>query len=220
VTGPNEQLNIVKSGKIESVYVRAITTGNKLLLIQNQPRQNLYDLIISRVHNHPSLEIHMAMLKKWKEEFHLGYLAWKEENGNKGLDDFLKLLQQKGSSIVAPLTISNWLNGYTLRPQDELDMYRLGEVLNIKFIKENYRRIYTAASRIVGIHISLSRKLNEWLNNKAFTSDRDDMEIIDEEVGLTFGELKSSIKILQVERINIITEPLLVTSLGRLEKVH
>jgi hypothetical protein len=46
------------------------------------------------------------------------------------------------------------------------------------------------------------------------------MEIIDEEVGLTFGELKSSIKILQVERINIITQPLLVTSLGRLEKVH
>lgn len=220
VTGPDEQLNIVKSGKIESVYVRAITTGNKLLLIQNQPRQNLYDLIISRVHNHPSLEIHMAMLKKWKEEFHLGYLVWKEENANKGLDDFLKLLQQKGSSIVAPLTISNWLNGYTLRPQDELDMYRLGEVLNIKFIKENYRRIYTAASRIVGIHISLSRKLNEWLNKKAFTSDRDDMEIIDEEVGLTFGELKSSIKILQVERINIITQPLLVTSLGRLEKVH
>lgn len=220
LAGPNDQLNIVKSGKVESVYVKAITAGSKLLLIQNQPRQNLYDLIISRVHNHPSLEIHMAMLKKWKEEFHLGYLIWKEENANKGLDDFLKLLQQKGSSIVAPLTISNWLSGHTLRPQDELDMYRLGEVLRIKFIKDNYRRIYTAASRIVGIHISLSRKLNEWLNKKVFSSDKDDMEIIDEEVGLTFGELKSSIKILRVENINIINQPLLATNLGRLEKVH
>ncbi|MGC4036049.1 MAG: DrmE family protein [Chitinophagaceae bacterium] len=216
----NEQLNIIRSGKIESVYVRSISVGTNLLVIHNQTRQNLYDLIISRVHNHPSLIIHTGMLKKWKEEFYLSYLIWKDTNKGKGILQFLHLLQTKGSSITSALTVSNWLDGTTLRPLDELDIYRVGEVLNIKFVKDNYKRIYNAASRIVGIHITLSRKLNEWLNKKSFGSEKDDMEIIDKEIGLTFGELRSSINILKVENVLPYNQPIISNELGKLEKIN
>lgn len=215
----SEQLNVIMRGKLESIYVKAISIGTKIMIIQNQSRQNLYDLILSRVHNHPSLEIHMAMLKKWKEELQFNYMVWKESNNGNCVNELLQLLRVKGSAVTSVLTIQNWLNGETLRPQDEMDMYRIGEVLNVKFIKDNYKRINAAAARIVGIHISLSRKLNDWIGKNAYQNNMDDMEIIDKELGLTFGELKSSIRMLTVKGISSFKSSYWLSNLGILEKI-
>ena len=188
IVDPKEQVNVVRQGKVEKTFVRALRTSEKILFIENQSRQGLYDLIIGRVHNHPSLELHLGMLRKWKEDFHLGYTKWKEDNPSWGLWEFLQILKEKGSGITTALTVNNWVNGYVMRPQDPEDLRRIGEILDLKFLKENYTKVYNAASRIVGIHISLSRKLNDWLENRASNYQRDDMELIDDELGLTFGE--------------------------------
>lgn len=219
VVGGNEQVSIVKQGKTDKIYVGALRVDDKVILIENQSRQSLYDLILARVHNHPSLEIHLGMLKKWKEDFYLGYTKWKTENPNNGLWNFLQMLQVNGSRITTALTVNNWVNGYVMRPQDEEDLRRIGEILNLKFLKENYNKVNNAASRIVGIHIRLSRKLNNWIESKASDYQKDDAELIDDELGLTFGELRGSIKVLRVKSIREINTPTLRTHLGRLERV-
>lgn len=218
IVDPHDQISVLRDGKIDKIYARGIRQGDRIVLIENQSRHSLYDLIIARVHNHPSLEIHLGLLKKWKEDFYCGYSIWKQDRRNNVLGEFLKILQTKGSRITTALTINNWVNGYVMRPQDEEDLRRIGEILDLSFLKENYHKVNAAASRIIGIHISLSRKLNEWLENRAKNFQHDDMELIDEELGLTFGELRSSIKVLKVIEVRDKCEPTLRNHLGRLEK--
>lgn len=223
VVDPYEQVNILRNGKVEKIYVRGVRQGERVVLIENQSRQSLYDLIIARVHNHPSLEIHLAMLKKWKEDFYLKYTRWKEICQDKELspiDVLLYVLQEKGSNITSLLTINNWVNGVVMSPHDPKDLLRLGEILDIQFLKENYLRVHKAASRIAGIHRGLSRKLNNWIEDRAVNFHHDDLDLIDEELGLTFGELRSSIKVLKVLDVRELAEPTLKTHLGRLEKVN
>ena len=214
----NDKLNVINDLK-EGVYSRAIKVGDRILVILNQARQSLFDLVLSRVHSHPSLEIHFAVLRKWSEELHLGYIIWQEQNKNKGIDDVLKLLQEKGSSITTRIAVNNWVTGITLRPQDEKDIMRIGEILKSKFIIDNYRRIFAAAARIVGIHITLARKLNDWITKQGYQNDKHDSELIDEEVGLTLGDVKSSFRIFTVQNIKKVERQILENSLGVLEKI-
>jgi hypothetical protein len=213
-----DEVSLLKNGKIDKIFIGAIRHGDKVVFIENQSRRNLYDLILTRIHNHPSLEVHLAMLKKWKEEFYLGFTIWKEDKFNHNLSDFLLTLQNKGSEINTELTVNNWVNGYVMRPHDQEDLRRIGEIIKSKFLIDNYKSVANAASRIVGIHISLSRKLNTWMEEKSKDFHRDDMELIDEELGLTFGDLRSSIKVLKVSGVRRLKGPVLSSYLGRLER--
>ena len=214
----DEKVNLIKAGKIEALFVRSVRLKDKLLVIHSKSRESLYDLIISRIHTHPSLEIHMALLRKWREEFFKKYLLWKNQGEKRNLNEFLCLLQDKGSDITSTLAVNNWLDGTTLRPNDEMDIYRIGEVLGINFFTDNYKKIAKAASRVSGIHIALSRKLNNWLQGNVMGSSNEDMEILDEEVGLTVGDLRSSIKILTVKSIESVAQTTMMRDLGTLEK--
>jgi hypothetical protein len=217
IVSEDQQLNVIQKGKIELVFVRALIPGMKIFIVEDSARKNLYDLILSRVHNHPSLAIHMGFLHKWKEEFHIGYLIWKETKTQAEMQNFLKQMQSKGSNIVTPLTIINWISGNTLRPIDSENIRRVGEIINSNFIIKNYREIHKAASRIVGIHIRLARQINHLLTINDI--ERSQFEIIDPTTGLTFGELMSSGKILSIKNIEISSPQILVSELGLLQKV-
>ena len=213
---PDNEMNVLKNGKIDKIFVKALRKGDKVLLIENQAKRSFYDLILSRVHNHPSLEIHLGLLKKWKEEFYLGFTIWKGSQSGNFLRAFLNLIQLKGSTIITELTINNWVNGYVMCPLDPLDLYRIGDILKVKFLIDNYQKIHNAASRIAGIHRGLSRKLNSWIENKTSNLLKDDLEVIDNELGLTFGELRSSIRILEVVEIQGLKGTILKSALGKL----
>ncbi|MBI3137852.1 MAG: hypothetical protein HYZ15_04635 [Sphingobacteriales bacterium] len=214
----DDKVNIVKQAGIDKVFVRSVKHGDRLLVVHNSSRESLYDLIISRIHTHPSLEIHMTVLRRWREEFVKKYLFWKNKMSGRNLSEFLSILQDKGSDITTTLAVCNWLDGTTLRPYDKMDILRVGEILDISFVKDNYTRIAKAASRIAGIHIALSRKLNTWLQGGLGSNAIDDLEILDKETGLMVGDLKSSIRIFTVQSINEINESVLVKEIGILEK--
>ncbi len=61
--------------------------------------KNLYDLIISRVHKHPSIELHIAIIRRWQEELRMAYEHWRiqpicqvelKDYGNRDLDGLLR----------------------------------------------------------------------------------------------------------------------------------
>lgn len=215
---PNEQVNIIKNKEVVKIFARAIATGNLILCIQNQVRKDLFDLLIERIHNHRALSFHLHLLQKWREEFYMSYMRWKDSNAGNNLDEFWKLLKTNGADIVSSLTVSNWLHGYTLRPQDTTNILRVGNALNNKFIVDHHNEIANAASRIVGLHIQLSKKLKKWLEGGAYNLEKDDMVMVDEELGLTLGELRSSMKILRVLEIKTVNIPTLRNTIGILQK--
>jgi len=87
----------------------------------------------------------------------------------------------------------------------------------MNFVKEHYRRIHNAASRLRGLHRGLSNRLNRWLEQEtAGTAAQSDEDVIDEDLGLRFGDFRSSLQVLAVEETATIAGPFLRTSLGRI----
>ena len=73
--------------------------------------------------------------------------------------------------------------------------------------------------RCRGLHRGLSKRLNRWLEQQAAgTAAQSDDEVIDEELGLSFGDFRSSLQVLKVERTATIDGPFLRTTLGRVRR--
>jgi len=223
---PNETINAVVNvptgAKIDERYVRALKTGDTVLFIHGQRRQNLYDLILSRIHRHPSIELHVALIRRWQEDFKRAYGQWEGQSvsdqrggGHRDLNGLLRAMHQRGCNLSCALTIQFWLAGRTLCPNDPEDLRRLAEVLDLSFVRQHYRRIHGAATRLRGLHIGLSLKLNSWLRQQASGSpDQLGDEVIDQQLGLTFEDFRSSLLNLQVKSVQIMTGPFLRSSLG------
>jgi hypothetical protein len=106
-----------------------------------------------------------------------------------------------------------------LCPRDPQDLIRVAEVLNMTFVKQFHKFIIQAANRLRGLHRSLSLKLNHWLTEHATGGVyKNDDDLIDSELGLTFGDVRRSLLVLRVIEIRNVAGPFLRGSLGKAQK--
>lgn len=219
---PDETINVVvatPSGhQIDERYVRSLHPGDRVIVIYGQQRQNLYDLIISRVHRHPAIELHLALIRRWQDDLSGAYYRWRQ-HGVRNVEELLRQMRSRGSALISPLTLRQWLSGETLCPQGEQDLQRLAEVLDLGFVRQYHRRIYQAANRLRGLHRGLAHRLNSWLEQQAagLVTGSDD-DLIDSELGLTFGDFRSSLLILRVAAVQSVAGPFMRSSLGKLRR--
>ncbi|MBA3946357.1 MAG: hypothetical protein H0X37_17570 [Herpetosiphonaceae bacterium] len=219
----NDMLQVVvgkNDAHIEERYVRSLRQHDRILFIVGQRRQNLYDLIIARVHAHPAIELHLALVRRWHEELPNAYGRWKQQHGG-SLDGLLAALKSEGSRLMSTQTLRLWLAGQVLCPEDAGDLRRLARVLDMPFVRDNYRQIDKAARRLRGIHIALANRLNRWLQQEAVGAlqiGEPDTSVLDKELGLTFSDFRASLLILSVESIQERKELYLRSSLGQLER--
>ncbi|HKW17946.1 MAG TPA: hypothetical protein VJO35_10590 [Terriglobales bacterium] len=219
---PSETINVVTEAggthKADERHVTALRKGDRVVVIHGQRRQSLYDLIIARVHRNPAFELHIALIRRWREDFGVAYDHWRQY-GVRNLDELLNLLRQRGSMLTSPFTLRLWLWGRTLCPDDIEDLRRVAEVLDMGFVQEHYRRIGVAAARLRGLHRGLSNRLNHWLDRQAQGSSATDWdEQIDSELGLRFADFRNSLLILRVNNVQVVNGPFLRNGLGRLER--
>lgn len=215
----DQQINFIapRTRKVEERFVRALRVGDAALIVPSQPRQSLYALIISRVHQHPSIELHLALLRRWREELQSGYKRWASRHRDP-IGTLLNELKGAGSTVTSTLALRFWLNGATLCPIDAGDILRVAEILDLPFVRSRHRQIGNAASRIRGLHRGLSNRLNRWLNDQARAAgDSHDAEIIDPSLGLTFGDLRSSLVVADVLSIREVPGPFLRDTLGYIQ---
>ncbi len=219
----DDMINVVQDGTLDPRYVRSLRVGERVLLIHGQQRQSLYDLIISRVHRHPSIQLHLAMIRRWQEDLRVAFQHWQSdaanpaelrERGVRDLSGLLRGIQARGSQLVSTLTLSFWLRGFVLCPLDPEDLRRVAEVLDMGFVRQYHGRIVKAANRLRGLHRGLSLKLNRWLESHATGEvHKSDDDVLDEELGLTFGDVRNSLLVLRVVAIQNIAGPFLRSNL-------
>ncbi|MCY3867913.1 MAG: hypothetical protein OXG87_00075 [Gemmatimonadetes bacterium] len=192
---PDAKLNVIIQGSDSSLelrYVSSLRSGNHVLFIHGQRRQNLYELVVQRVHNHPAFALHVELVKHWQRDVAVAYRRWCQAGDrSRNITDLLAALQALGSSIAVSQTVEGWVQGLRLCPNDKEDLRRLAEVLNMDFVIQNYQLIFRAAERLRGKHRSWGRQLNHWLLHG--TSSKSEVELFDEELGLSFGDLRGSL---------------------------
>lgn len=196
-----------------------VRVGDKILFIRGQKRQNLYDLLISRIHGHPSVEIKLKLIKRWHEEFRTSFEKEKIKKG-RTLDNLLYSIQNRGSKITSSQTLGLWLSESTIAPIDREDLRYLAEELDLVFVKKYYKEIFAAAQRIRGIHVGFANKLNHWLLDQAkgiVNDEKNVSDFIDEELGITLQDFKDSLLILSVKNVESKNGLFYKDDLGKLE---
>lgn len=217
---PDAKLNVIIQGSSNSLelrYVSSLRSGNQVLFIHGQRRQNLYELVIQRVHNHPAFALHVELVKRWQRDVAVAYRRWCQSGDrSRNITDLLAALQARGSTIAVSLTVEGWVQGLRLCPKDKEDLRRLAEVLNMDFVIQNYQLIFRAAERLRGKHRGWGRQLNHWLLHG--TSSRAEVELFDEELGLSFGDLKGSLLHLHILTLQSVQGPFYRGNLGEIKK--
>lgn len=217
---PEEKLNVIleigAGRRTEERFVRSVRAGDRILIIHGQKRQSLYDLVISRVHNHPAMEIHLALIGKWQEELAESFRARRREGWT--ADDVLARIQEHGSLITSTQTIRLWVLGQVLAPEDPKDLLRLAKSMDMQFVEMYHARINNAARRIRGLHRGLSTRLNRWLKEQVSNAVDADLEIFDDELGLSFQDFRDSLEVHTVERSESVNGIFLRERLGTFER--
>jgi len=221
---PDDRINVIVMGEkgqqIDKRYIRALKPSDRVIAIPEQRRQSLYDLILSRVHGHPTIELHLALIRRWQQDLELAYRRWRL-HGVRNLDELLWQMQRRGSQLTHPMTLRGWLSGNILCPEDPDDLRRLAEILEMSFVVSHHQRIYQAAKRLRGLHRVLARRLNSWLEEQASGSIKaKDGDVLDAELGITFGDFRNSLLILRVQEVQPIMGLFLRSSLGRFERTN
>ncbi|MCO6512285.1 MAG: hypothetical protein J5I65_15990 [Aridibacter famidurans] len=216
---PDATLNVLtqQSGNhdLQPRYMRAIRTNDLILFIHGQRRQNLYELIVQRIHNHPAFAIHTELIARWQRDIVTSYNQWCKKWGHqRGAEELYMALHSRGCTR-SKQAVAQWVQGLRLRTQDREDMRRLAEVLGMDFVRRHYRRIHDAAGRIHGIHIQLGKMLTDWLLHGHSAAG----ELLDRELGLSFEDLKSSLLRLRVKSKQIVDGPFYHEHLGTLEQL-
>jgi hypothetical protein len=196
--------------------VRSLRLGDAVLFINGQHRQNLYDLIISRVHDHPTFALHISLIERWQDE-----LVTCFKKARIPLSMVLSQMRAKGSRLQTETAIRFWLWGQVMCPRDAKDLQRIANILDMPFVKQYHRQIDRAASRLRGIHSSLARRLNTWLEQEALSSNPQSFNaVVDEELGLEFKDFQEALMILTVASITEEEGLFLVSDLGWLKAIH
>jgi hypothetical protein len=216
----DDEINVVTSGPtgpaVDVRYVRSIRPRDRIVLIHGQRRQSLYQLIVSRIHRDPAIELHLALVRRWQDDLITAFERWRHGGGT--VDTLLQRMRDLGSSLVSPLTIRHWLGRKTIAPDSPDDLARLAQALDLSFVREHYRRIDRAAARLRGLHRGLAIRLNRWLEQQATGASGSDDDIFDEELGLRFSDFRDSLLIVAVNSVDEVQGPFLRSHLGKVER--
>lgn len=215
---PDDRVTVVLGGGkrgSEERFVRAVRAGDVVLAMPGQRRQSLYALLVSRVHRHPAIQLHLTLVERWHAELEeaIRRLTVSDTGGVYGL---LRQIRTRGSSITSVVTVYAWIRGAILCPQDPKDLLRVAEALDMAFTREHYRRIHAAANRIAGLHRSLSHRIGRWMEQQLSGGYGAD-ELVDEldaDWGVRFSDFRDSLLLLRTEDAIEVPGPFLRARLG------
>jgi len=214
--GHNDMINFIcRDNSMERRYARAARPGDRILYIHGESRQNLYELLLSRVHNHHSIRAHVEYIQAWQQEVYDKVSAYLRRGHT--LDDLHTEMVSRGSSIQTSAAVYFWARGWVMRPRDPEDLRRLSEILDMPFTRKCYNLIHRAGDRIHGLHIQLSQRLKAWIL-KGAEGDHMRDEVIDQELQLTFGDVQDALLLLEVKDVEEVQGLYFRGTLGRLEK--
>ena len=219
----DDYVNVIRRSpegvKVEPRYSRSLRVSDEILLVQGEHRRGVYDLLVSRVHSHPTITPWLQLVDRWHQDLRRAFMDAKRRSGAT-FEGVLAALGKQGSAITTSASVRGWVLGFTLAPSDWQDIQRLGAILDISFAKQYAREIGNAAGQLAGLHRSLSNRLNRWLESEdagaAVLSSA--QAVIDAELGLTIEDFKHSLVRGRIASISQVHGPFLRSHLGHLRR--
>ena len=181
------------------------------MLIHGQRRQNLYDLIVSRVHRVSAIGLRVALVRQWQDDLVLAYVVEAAREPQPGCaarahEGARQRAHEHGDAAAvaaAPDPVSGRQGGPAAARGGA------GDGVRERALSTHIRgsKSFTRAASRLG-------EPPEQVAGAAGGRSEEDEAVVDENLGLRFGDFRSSLQVLVVEGVATIEGPFLRTTLG------
>jgi hypothetical protein len=143
----------VENGKIHEGSPRNLKQGVHVVLLDNDEKKTLLDLIIEIFDLEQRVDKYLISL--WKERL----MKFIEEYES-SYADFYRLYKRRGGRREYQ-TVLNWVKGNVIAPEDQTDLFIIGKILEDAEIIADYQLIDREVGKLRGIHRNIGRKLRK-----------------------------------------------------------
>ena len=158
--------------------------GDYIIIIDNDEKKSLLSLIVD-FSNFKSM-INMSLVEYWKLEF-LNYI----ESNDLGYRDIYNIYWDLGGDKTYPAVIG-WCKGEVIAPQDAIDLYILGEIMENGFIMDNYRSMFQQIQLLRKSHMMVGKKLKKMIKS-ILTDEYLDVSSLNEAEYLIYENIQNGI---------------------------
>jgi hypothetical protein len=183
------------TGKCEPAYpVSSVKTGDQLLFFDGDSRKDLLAKVIEVAVEVPALAVAAGWVAHWRRVLGAAHRRFGSYAA------FTYALRDQGC-IVQDQTVRLWVIGTTIGPDDDVDVRRVGIVMDDDVLRNNHSEVCRAIRSLRGAHVSLGQRLSEMamrVGSAAAAGLLDADEVVDERSGLTVADFHESVDILVV----------------------
>lgn len=144
-------------GSVEESIPTNLKPGYLVVVLDNDDRKSLLELVISYLGIDDEMDI--DLIEYWKRKL----VEFKDENKLNYVSLYKKYKKCGGKRKKQ--TVMQWAKGGALGPQNANDLRIIGEMINDKDLKEDYKLFFLEISKIRSLHISTGRKISKIIKN-------------------------------------------------------
>ncbi|HHY00963.1 MAG TPA: hypothetical protein GX531_06305 [Methanothermobacter sp.] len=172
-------------GKIEEGSPKDLKHGNFVIVLDNDEKKTLLELIIEIYDLESSID--KEIIEFWKERL----MLFIKDTGMKYRDLYNVYVDFGGEKHYQ--TVLNWAKGKVIGPEDPKDLYYIGKILDENIIQDNCRLISDEIEKIRTIHRTTGRKLKNVIKTIIFEGKNLDAQNLSYEEYLFYEKVKNGI---------------------------
>ena len=176
--------NIRKIDDATELKPSEFNSGDYIIIIDNDEKKSLLSLIIE-FSNLKSV-INMSLVEYWKLEF----LNFIESNNLRYSDIYNIYCDLDGEKTYQ--TVAGWCKGEVIAPQEAIDLYIIGEILNNGFIMDNYQSMFRQIQLLRKSHAMIGKKLKKMIKS-ILTDEYLDVSSLNEAEYLIYENIQNGI---------------------------
>lgn len=204
---PDLPVSRIRHGEEEEVAVKSVQSEDRVVLVDQGIRTDLFHLVTSRLQELPEFAGTVALVREWQAR------AAAAHDSNLTYQEILREMQEKGTRITTEAAISHWVHGRVHGPNDAEDIRRLGEVVGDEFLVKRWKPIGRALKTMRRHHRKMARSLARILD-AASPEELEDDEYFDRRLGIHLSELAEAVSAHTVVSISdeVVTVPVRVAN--------
>lgn len=172
-------------GKIEEGSPKDLKPGNFIIVIDNDEKKTLLQLIIEIYDLESSID--KEIIEFWKERLML-FIKDTRIKYRQLYEIYTNLGGQKHYQ-----TVLNWAKGKVIGPEDQEDLHYIGKILDEKIIEDNFELISDEIEKVRNIHRTTGKKLKNVIKAIIFEGKALDPQNLSYEEYLFYEKVKNGI---------------------------
>lgn len=182
---PDLLVSRIREGQEQEVAIKSLRSGDRLVLVDNGVRTDLFQLIVNKLEAFPEFAGIVGLVREWQS--HASKFVIR---GEREYEFILKRMKELGTAINSPATVRNWVYGIVHGPRDAKDIKRFGKVINNDYLVHRWQALGRALKTMRGHRMKIGKMLAKAIQG-AIISDSD--VFFDKSLGIHLSELSEAI---------------------------